>query len=161
MTFAPKTILVPVAVAPGDDLPLAEHLVDVACDLARCAGGRVELVYVEAYGAPVAPLDIGLLPGNALETMIAVRAANREAAQQALGALAERAKRAGVVAAGRFVEANGGVGEAIARVAADLHADLIAVSGHGKRGMRRLLLGSVAERVSHLSPVPVLIVHAA
>ena len=40
------------------------------------------------------------------------------------------------------------------------HADLIVLGTHGRRGLSRALLGSVAERVVRLSTVPVLTVHA-
>jgi nucleotide-binding universal stress UspA family protein len=48
--------------------------------------------------------------------------------------------------------------EEIAQLASDLEADLVVVGTHGYRGMRRLLLGSVAESVVRLSPAPVLVV---
>ncbi len=52
-------------------------------------------------------------------------------------------------------------GEAIAdlivRIAQEERADLIAIGTHGKTGLDRLLLGSVAEAVVHHAPVPVLI----
>lgn len=37
--------------------------------------------------------------------------------------------------------------------------DLVVIGTHGRRGLRRMLLGSVAEEVIRLSPVPVLTVH--
>jgi nucleotide-binding universal stress UspA family protein len=48
--------------------------------------------------------------------------------------------------------------EGIAQLASDLEADLVVVGTHGRRGVRRLLLGSVAEGVVRLSPAPVLVV---
>lgn len=42
----------------------------------------------------------------------------------------------------------------------DLHADLVVMGTHGRRGVRHALLGSVAEKVVRLSPVPVLTVPA-
>jgi nucleotide-binding universal stress UspA family protein len=39
-------------------------------------------------------------------------------------------------------------------------ADLIVLGTHGRTGLRRLLLGSVAEGVVRHAPVPVLLVHA-
>lgn len=46
----------------------------------------------------------------------------------------------------------------VAQLAADLEADLVVVGTHGKRGIARLLLGSVAEEVVRLAPCPVLVV---
>ena len=46
----------------------------------------------------------------------------------------------------------------IAQIAADLEADLVVVGTHGRRGIARILLGSVAEAVVRLAPCPVLVV---
>lgn len=48
--------------------------------------------------------------------------------------------------------------EETAQLAADLDAELVVVGTHGRRGIRRLLLGSVAEGVVRLAPCPVLVV---
>jgi nucleotide-binding universal stress UspA family protein len=48
--------------------------------------------------------------------------------------------------------------EEIARLASEIEADLIVVGTHGRRGLSRLLLGSVAEGVVRLGPCPVLVV---
>lgn len=50
------------------------------------------------------------------------------------------------------------VSEAIARQAAESHCDLVVLGTHGRRGIDRLLLGSDAEQVARISPVPVLLV---
>ena len=42
--------------------------------------------------------------------------------------------------------------------AKDVAADLIVLPSHGKKGISRFLLGSVAERVVRLSPCPVLVI---
>jgi nucleotide-binding universal stress UspA family protein len=46
----------------------------------------------------------------------------------------------------------------IALLARDLDAQLVIVGTHGRRGLSRVLLGSVAEGVVRLSPCPVLVV---
>jgi len=46
----------------------------------------------------------------------------------------------------------------IAQTAADLEADLVVVGTHGRRGIARWLLGSVAEAVVRLAPCPVFVV---
>ena len=48
--------------------------------------------------------------------------------------------------------------EEIAQLAADVHADMVVVGTHGRRGLRRLFLGSVAEAVVRLAQCPVLVV---
>lgn len=48
--------------------------------------------------------------------------------------------------------------EEIAQLAADLEADLVVVGSHGRRGVSRLISGSVAEAVVRLAPCPVLVV---
>jgi len=47
---------------------------------------------------------------------------------------------------------------ALAQLASDTEADLILVGTHGRRGLERFLLGSVAEAVVRLAPCPVLVV---
>ena len=48
--------------------------------------------------------------------------------------------------------------EAVAEEAATWQADLIVVGTHGRRSVSRLLLGSGAEQIIRLAPVPVLVV---
>ncbi len=49
-------------------------------------------------------------------------------------------------------------GEALVEHAKTVGAELIIVGSHGRTGLRRVLLGSVAERVVRLAPCPVLVV---
>jgi nucleotide-binding universal stress UspA family protein len=51
--------------------------------------------------------------------------------------------------------------DAIIETAKDKHADLIVLGSHGRTGLEKLLMGSVAERVIVLSPCAVLIVKGA
>jgi nucleotide-binding universal stress UspA family protein len=48
----------------------------------------------------------------------------------------------------------------ILRVARDADADLIVLGTHGRTGLGRLLMGSVAEQVVRRAPCPVLVVKA-
>lgn len=52
----------------------------------------------------------------------------------------------------------GAPADEIAQLAADLEADMVIVGTHGRRGVRRLLLGSVAEGAMRMSHCPVLVV---
>lgn len=51
----------------------------------------------------------------------------------------------------------GDPGFAITDYAQEIGADLIVISSHGRRGLSRLFMGSVAERVVRLAQVPVLV----
>jgi nucleotide-binding universal stress UspA family protein len=51
----------------------------------------------------------------------------------------------------------GDPGQEITDFAAEISADLIVIPSHGRRGVKRLLLGSVAERVIRLAHCPVLV----
>jgi nucleotide-binding universal stress UspA family protein len=54
----------------------------------------------------------------------------------------------------------GHVAETIVDYALDVRADLIAMTTHGRSGLRRLILGSIADKVLHAARTPLLIVHA-
>jgi nucleotide-binding universal stress UspA family protein len=54
----------------------------------------------------------------------------------------------------------GDPGHHVATYAEELKADLIVISSHGRRGLRRLLIGSVAERVVRLAHCPVLVLRS-
>lgn len=54
----------------------------------------------------------------------------------------------------------GDIAMAIDAAAQRTHADLVVVGTHGRRGVRRLVMGSVAEGVVCRSKVPVLLVRA-
>lgn len=69
---------------------------------------------------------------------------------------------AGIAVDSRLIEALGTeAGEAIIKEAVAWPADLIVCGTHGRRGMRRLVMGSDAEYVLRQSPVPVLMIRNA
>jgi len=83
-------------------------------------------------------------------------AARRQEAEQAVASKVERLKGMGVAAEGKIVE--GRPDEAIVKAAEDVGADLIVMGSHGRTGLAKVLLGSVAERVIGQAICPVLIV---
>lgn len=79
----------------------------------------------------------------------------RATAQKYLDNLAEKLKVEGLNAQPLVVE--GEPAEVILDYAAKNKVDLIIMSGHGRSGVTRWVLGSVADRVVRNSPAPVLI----
>jgi nucleotide-binding universal stress UspA family protein len=82
-----------------------------------------------------------------------------DGAEAAVDAVAERAADAGVDATTAVVDAAETVHRTVLDYAADHDADCIVMGTHGRTGLDRYLLGSVAERTLRESPVPVLTVH--
>ena len=80
------------------------------------------------------------------------------ASQAALDATLERRKEAGVTLVGLLK--NGDPRDVVPSTAKELGADLIVMGTHGRRGIARALLGSVAESVLRTAPAPVLTVRA-
>ena len=53
---------------------------------------------------------------------------------------------------------NGDFGETILKTATDLNVDIIVMGTHSRRGLEKILMGSVAEKVLHHSLIPVFII---
>lgn len=71
----------------------------------------------------------------------------------------ELAQKAEVPAETCLLEARGAsAGERVVQAAKDWSADLIVCGTHGRRGLRRLVLGSDAELIVRHSPVPILLI---
>jgi len=84
--------------------------------------------------------------------------AERKAAEDTVRKAVELAVKEGIKAEG--VTVIGKPYEAIVNAAKQKHADLIVVGSHGRRGLERLLMGSVTERVIGHTEVGVLVVKA-
>lgn len=80
----------------------------------------------------------------------------RAYAQKHLDALVAKARRAGVRVKGLLVP--GVAHERIARAARSRKADLVVIGTHGRTGVAKVFLGSVASRVLAIAPCPVLTV---
>lgn len=83
----------------------------------------------------------------------------REGGRRTLDKAKALADKAGVSAKTILRETLGGAAaDTIVREARKQRADLVVLGTHGRRGIRRLVLGSDAEQVVRASPVPVLLV---
>ena len=91
-----------------------------------------------------------------------VMALLRDAGRRVLARALAGARKQGVRATAVTREIVGGAAaDPITREARRLRADLIVLGTHGRRGVRRLVLGSDAEQVVRTATVPVLLVRAA
>jgi nucleotide-binding universal stress UspA family protein len=105
----------------------------------------------------VSPLVVSF--GDGFVSPSTYEAIDRDAhdhAKKQLATLTTRAKRAGARAVGLLLD--GLPHEQIPRAARRMRADLIVIGTHGRTGVSKVLLGSVAERIVRLAPCPVLTV---
>lgn len=82
--------------------------------------------------------------------------AQRRWAEETLAARVTAATQRGITA--RWLLRVGAPFEQIVAAAGDEKADMLAIGTHGRSGLNRLLMGSVAERVVRVAPCPVLTV---
>lgn len=140
----PKHILVPTDLSEG-----AEEALDYACDLARTLDAELHLlnvVGVPALGVP----ELGVALASTVIDQLVVE---NQTALQELARTHCSATRVGQV----LIKA-GDPRDMINETARELGIDLIVMATHGRRGITRALLGSVAETVVRTAPCAVLTV---
>lgn len=142
----PRGMLPTNILVPTDFSPCAEHALDYACALAAKLGAKLHIV--NAIGGVFPDLPVALT--DQMLTSI------RDSSTTALARLVD-ARRAGV-SFGEVRVIEGDARDVILQAATDVHADLIVIGTHGRRGLSRLLLGSVAEHILRRAPCPVLTV---
>lgn len=141
-----QRILVPI-----DGSATSSRALTAAIGMAQAFKGSLRLMYVVDEAAYVTGYDpSGGYSGDLLRVM-------RESGQKILDEGLMLAKAAGIEADSMLFDTFGErLGETVANAAKQWNADLVVVGTHGRRGFSRLLLGSGAEQIIRLAPVPVL-----
>ena len=141
--FSVRHILIPL-----DGSKLAESVIDPATELARATGAFITLAHVVPTGElndwPVlAPLRESPVP-------------KLDGALAYLGGVADELRAEGLDVRTHAVHgAHAAV--TIAEIADQLDADVIALATHGNGGLKRTLLGSVADKLLRASTLPLLV----
>jgi len=145
MKPTPKVILVPTDFSPASDSAL-----DLARELAGTFDAEIHLLHVCTIfdGPIVSPEDL-----DKVERVLATSDAKTK---QALEASAQ------VIDAPTHCHVHRGAGpaDAIIKAVTEHNCDLVIMGTNGRRGMKGLIVGSVAKEVVHRSPVPVLTTRA-
>ena len=118
--------------------------INKAIDFAKAYGGSLVVVSVVDV-----PTEFYAEAPQAVEDMV-------RKAKEFTTAVREQAEAAGVKAEIYIGEAE--AFEAIVKLAKDQTVNMIVVGSHGRTGLRRLLMGSVTEKVIGHAPCPVLVV---
>ncbi|HEX7841494.1 MAG TPA: universal stress protein [Kofleriaceae bacterium] len=137
----PTNLLVPI-----DFSPCSEYALDYACALAAKLGARIHVI--NAIGSTLPELSVALT-----DQMISSIRHNNAATLDKL-----IQPRRAVASFGEVRVVDDDARDAIVKAARAVHADLIVIGTHGRRGLSRMLLGSVAEDVLRRAPCPVLAV---
>lgn len=128
---------------PTDFSASSEAALELACPLARGYGARLVILYVAPYEVTVGGMmAIPMDPGYYEDALKEIR---DRVVGPSPGFPVETCLREGTPA------------EEILRAADDVGADLIVMGSHGRTGLGRLLMGSVAEAVMRRAGCPVLL----
>ena len=136
---------------PWDGSELAAQALPLAREIA--ARMHAEIVLVQAVD-PLSDIETHWVPGAGDMAII-----RRNEALEQLKDVTDDLRRNGLRSAA--VAILGYPSETILEEAIRQHADLIIMATHGYGGMRRVALGSVADRVLHATTTPLLLVHPA
>lgn len=143
-----KRILVPT-----DGSPLSRKAARSAIDLAATMGAEVVALHVvPRYPLSLLEGAVGVVPRDAarIEKNWAVRG------QAMADEVGQAAEKAGVKAKAITVRSNL-VAEAIVGAARKNKCDLVVMASHGRKGLKRLLLGSETQHVLTHGEIPVLV----
>lgn len=143
-----KSILIPT-----DGSDFAAKGVEAGLALARTLGAKVDLLMVTESIPTYVGLDTAAFSA-AFADFDQTQAAT---AAKVLAAVKQQAEAQGVAAQTHHVSRTQPA-EAILATAKAAGSDLIVMATHGRRGVRRLILGSQTAEVLAHSPVPVLVV---
>ena len=133
-----------------DFAPTSRRALDTAMSLAKLSHARLTILFVLA--------PVVLVPGQYVDghTMAALQNRARELSREQLASLASKARKAGVKTSVLLRE--GYAADQIVRACRSTKADLIVLGTHGRRGLPKFFLGSVADRVVATAPCAVLTV---
>ncbi|HJV63226.1 MAG TPA: universal stress protein [Albitalea sp.] len=145
-----QKILVPIDGSPTANEGLAE-----AVKLGKLTGARLRLLHA------VDMLSITLTPEASMSLSQPLIDTLKRAGQDILDKAKASVMAAGLEADTVLVDTlSGRISDLVVEEARKWGAELIVIGTHGRRGVGRLVLGSDAEQVLRLAPVPVLLVRA-
>jgi nucleotide-binding universal stress UspA family protein len=143
-----------------DGSDLAERVFPFVEPLANAFGATLILLQAttppEKVVAELSGGDLGM--AEPMMDPTPILDAEQEGVREYLERVAGRLQEAGLQV--QIDEPEGPAADAVLRRAAELGTDLIAMTTHGRTGLRHVIFGSVAESVLHKATCPVLLVRA-
>ena len=142
-----RSILVPL-----DGSPLAEQALPLAAEIAQRSGAKLRLALVHELPPP--PFD-----SQAAKLFTSIEVASRKAERAYLRGVQARVRQGGTRLSSA-VTLSGPVGPTLAKHVGELGIDLVVMATHGRGGLRRSWMGSVADHLIRHLQVPVLLVRS-
>lgn len=140
--LTPTRILVPT-----DFSACAEHALDYAVGLAARLDAKLDVLHVAEIPVFGVPELAVAMSSSVIEQVLHD---SQDRLDQLLAPRRDKAKL------GPGLLRTGDARDVIVHTAQEIGADLIVMGTHGRRGLSRALLGSVAESVVRMAPIPVL-----
>lgn len=138
-----------------DESFMTSQVMEAAIELAKATGAQVAICHA-IDETILAQREVAMMLPNSVGK---TEARMRLGAQGLLGRLAETARAAGIEVEIRLVESEQKhVSDMLIDAATEWQADLLIVGTHGRRGIERFFVGSVAERLVRKSQVSLLLV---
>lgn len=143
-----KRILVPV-----DDNPISMKAAQEAIELSSQLNAKIEFIHI---------LDEqNIVFSEVFTTYPSIKEALRKVGEELLSKINEMARSASIDFESKLIElraAEGRIPEKIIEEATNWSADLIMIGSHGRRGINKFLLGSIALNVIQSTSIPVLLI---
>jgi len=148
-----KKVMVPL-----DGSELAECVFPHLETIAKGCQPPAEVIVVQAVEPLSVPYGIEVFQFSSLQQVEAFETHRKTEAEKYLTKVVARLKKTGIKARAEVIY--GKAGEALSDYATKNNVDLVIIATHGRSGISRWVLGSVANRIVHSARAPVLMVRA-
>ncbi len=133
-----------------DGSPDSNRAVEVAGEIALAKGAEVIVVHGRDIAVVAPPAATAVPPPQA-------EPETEDEAQRLVDEALQQLQEAGVSARGMVLPMRGRLAQQIIETAREESADLIVLGSRGMSRIQEIMIGSVANKVIHLSPYPVLL----
>ncbi len=139
--------------------PSAQKVAETGYKLAKSMNAEIVLLHVVADYTYYSSLDYSPIMGfDTFSNMGAIQTNTVLQLEDAANEFLEKSKNHLGDGSIKTLVKDGDTGDAIIEAADNLHADVIVLGSHSRKGLDKILMGSVAEKVLRHSKVPLFII---
>ena len=139
--------------------PSAQVIAETGFQLAKAMNAQVTLLHVVSDATYYSSLNYSPIMGfDSFSNMDIVQTEAFTGLQEAANEFLNKSKQHLGDETIQTITVGGDFGDSIIDVATDINADIIVMGTHSRRGLEKILMGSVAEKVLRKSAVPLFII---